>query len=220
MRNRGKPQLRIDEARKLVKLCLKLADENHAGAIGTLTALMLGLRASEVTDRVVRDLDDGGRLLWVPYGKTQRSKRTLEVPAMLRPYLLRLAEGRRPDEQLLGAGHTWHASKAKKRDRRWLFDQVQIICTKAGVPPVCTHSLRGLHATLATEAGATPQLVANALGHTSPQVAQLHYTDKAATHRANTRKVVDRLGPEEDVEQGSPSGRLHPDGSLEPLGNN
>jgi hypothetical protein len=52
---------------------------------------------------------------------------------------------------------------------------------------------RGLHATLATEAGATPHLVATALGHGSTQVAVRHYTDPGAAHRAKTRKVVDRL---------------------------
>ena len=51
-RNRGKPQLRIDEARKLVELCFRLADNGHVGAITILTALTLGLRASEITDRV------------------------------------------------------------------------------------------------------------------------------------------------------------------------
>ena len=103
-RNRGKPQLRIDETRKLVELCLTLADQGHVGAVAVLTLLLLGLRASEVTDRVCRDLDDEGCLLWVPFGKTRRSKRALEVPELLSPYLVKLAEGRAPDAQLFGAG--------------------------------------------------------------------------------------------------------------------
>lgn len=64
-----------------------------------LTAFLLGLRASEVTDRVVRDLDDEGRLLWIEFGKTRRSRRTLEVPALLRPHLPRLAKGRAADDK-------------------------------------------------------------------------------------------------------------------------
>ncbi|MGH9884969.1 MAG: hypothetical protein ACREBE_05550, partial [bacterium] len=55
-RNRGKKQLRIDEARKLVDVCLRRANEGDEAAVGVLTAFLLGLRASEVTDRVVRDL--------------------------------------------------------------------------------------------------------------------------------------------------------------------
>jgi integrase len=100
-RNRGKKQLRIDEARKLVDVCLRKANQGDEAAVGALTAFLLGLRASEVTDRVVRDLDDDGRLLWVDFGKTKRSRRTLEVPAILRPYLLALAEGRPADAQLI-----------------------------------------------------------------------------------------------------------------------
>lgn len=189
-RNRGKPQLRIDEARKLVEVCLRRAERGHEGAVAVLTALLLGLRASEVTDRVVRDLDDGGKLLWIPVGKTRRSRRTLEVPELVRPYLRRLAEGRAPDEQLIART----ASKnGRRRDRYWLLEVLHRLCKEAGVPAVCAHSLRGLHATLATEAGATPHLVASALGHASPQVTALHYTDPTTADRARTRKVLGRL---------------------------
>jgi hypothetical protein len=59
-RNRGKKQLRIDEARRLVDMCIREANQGDEAAVGVLTAFLLGLRASEVTDRVVRDLDDEG----------------------------------------------------------------------------------------------------------------------------------------------------------------
>lgn len=200
-RNRGKPQLRIDETRKLVELCLELAEEEHVGAIAVLTALLLGLRASEVTDRVCRDLDDEGHLLWVPFGKTRRSRRALEVPDLLTPYLLKLAEGRAPDAQLFGAGSVPYQRQPRKRpprarNRYWVLAQVKALCKQAGVPEVCAHSLRGLHATLATDAGATPHLVAQALGHGSIHVAEMHYTDRTAAHSAKTRRVMGRLGTE------------------------
>jgi integrase len=66
-------------------------------------------------------------------------------------------------------------------------------CDEAGVPRVCTHSLRGLHATLATEAGATSHAVAGALGHTSPAVTHAHYIERGATRRATTKRVVGKL---------------------------
>jgi integrase len=108
-RNRGKKQLRIDEARKLVDLCITKANAGDDAAVGVLTALLLGVRASEITDRVVRDLDDDGRLLWIEQGKTKRSRRTLEVPALLRPYLIAMAKGRPPDDQLFGRRGTKRA---------------------------------------------------------------------------------------------------------------
>ena len=62
------------------------------------------------------------------------------------------------------------------------------------MPVVCPHSLRGLHATLATEAGATSHVVAAALGHTSPAVTQAHYIQSGTTQRARTRRVAGKLG--------------------------
>jgi hypothetical protein len=38
------------------------------------------------------------------------------------------------------------------------------------VPVICTQSLRRLHGSVATEAGATSHVVASALGHSSPAV--------------------------------------------------
>ena len=54
--------------------------------------LRLGLRAGEVVSRVVRDLDDGGWLLWIPCSTTEAGRRTLEVPELLRPHPLALTE--------------------------------------------------------------------------------------------------------------------------------
>ena len=193
-RNRGKKQLRIDEARKLVDVCIREANEGDEAAVGTLTAFLLGLRASEVTVRVVRDLDDNGRLLWIEFGKTKRSRRALEVPALLRPYLLALAKDRPADAQLIS--RTLSLRTGKKRDRYWLLRHVERLCGDAGVPIVCTQSLRGLHASVATDAGATSHVVASALGHSSPAVTHAHYIDSATARRARTRRVVGTVAPD------------------------
>jgi integrase len=191
-RNRGKKQLRIDEARKFVDLAIKKADAGDDASVGVLTALLLGLRASEVTDRVVRDLDDGGRLLWIEFGKTKRARRTLEVPPMLRPYLLALVKGRAPEEQLISRTPL---RTGKKADRYWLLRHMRRLCDEAEIPMVCVHSLRGLHATLATEAGATSHAVAGALGHSTPAVTHAHYIDSSAKRRASSKRVVSVLTP-------------------------
>jgi integrase len=139
----------------------------------------------------VRDLDDEGRLLWIEVGKTKRSRRTLEVPALLRPYLLALAKDRAPDEQLITRGLT---KRRRKRDRQWLRHWLQDFCEEAQIPRVCVHSLRGLHATLATEAGVSSHAVANALGHTSAAVTHAHYVQPGTQKRMSTRRVVQKLG--------------------------
>jgi integrase len=199
-RNRGKKQLRIDEARKLVDLCIEKANAGDDAAVAVLVALLMGMRASEVTDRVVRDLDDEGRLLWIEVGKTKRSRRTLEVPAVLRPYVLSLAKDRAPDEQLLGRRST---KRGNKRGRQWLRHWLAVFCDEAKIPQVCSHSLRGLHATLATEAGVSAHAVASALGHTTPAVTHAHYIQAGTNQRVSARRVTAKLA--------------EPTGSLQPL---
>ncbi len=67
---------------------------------------------------------------------------------VLRPYLLALTEGHGPDEQLI-TRKSLHTGK--KADRYWLMRETRRLCAEAEPPKVCVHSLRGLHATLATE---------------------------------------------------------------------
>lgn len=192
-RNRGKEQLRVDEARKFLAVCQAHAAKGDPAAVAAMTALLLGLRGSEVVDRVVRDLDDGGRLLWIPSAKTDAGKRTLEVPESLRPALLKLAKGKRPTDKLF----TDH-------DRHWLLYHVRRMCREAGVPEVTAHSLRGLHATLAMEWGSTGRVVAAALGHTSfAMTTKRHYVADGTVERAAQRRVGSMLeqAPEQEQDQ-------------------
>jgi len=52
---------------------------------------------------------------------------------------------------------------------------------------VCAHSMRGLHSTLAAGFGATGQVVAKALGHTSFNVTKRHYVDRDVLESASLR---------------------------------
>jgi len=83
-------------------------------------------------------------------------RRTLLVPDELQPYWKRLVEGKTPTDALFGV-----------HDRDWPRHWVQRICREAKVPVVTAHGQRGLHATLAVEAGVTARAVADALGHES-----------------------------------------------------
>jgi len=141
-----------------------MADAGEKGAVAAMVALLMGMRASEITSRVVRDLDDEGRLLWIPEAKTERGKRTVEVPALLRPYLAALAQGKQPFALLFG--EHW---------RDWPRKWVQRICRAAGVPEVTAHGMRGLHSTLAVDSGVTAHVVAAALGHESETTTQESY---------------------------------------------
>lgn len=192
-RSKGKKQLRIDEARQLRAHCLELAPFDD-GALAALMALLLAMRASEIITRTVRDVDDGGRKIWVDHHeesgfrtKTAAGRRLLDVPEELQPLLLNRIAGRRPGELLFpaeGGGRHW---------RDWPTEQVRRLCAEAGVPLVCAHALRGQHATLAIQAGASPLLVAAALGHESPSTTLGAYAAPGSAQHATQNRVTDLL---------------------------
>jgi integrase len=187
----GKAQLRIDEARRFASVALARAQQGDRAATAAVMALLMGMRAGEVLGRVVRDLDDGGKVLWITRGKTDNARRRLHVPEILRPLLAALARDQAPDALLFG-----HRPQAPSRplSDAWLWGRVQQLCDEAGVPRVSTHSLRGLHSTLALEAGATSGAVAAALGHGSFQITARHYAAPGTLERVRSRLVEQTLG--------------------------
>jgi integrase len=178
-RRHGKAQLRIDEARKWIGVAVTAAKKGESGAVAAMMALLMGMRAGEIVSRVVRDVDDGGRLLWIPDSKTEAGKRTLEVPELLRPFLMRLAKGKGAEAKLFG--DHW---------RDWVRKWVARICQASGVPKVTAHGMRGLHSTLAMDAGVTGHVVAAAMGHESVTTTVSSYAKPSAVASAKQRKTV------------------------------
>jgi integrase len=187
-KSKGKPQLRIDEARKLEAVAMQRAKEGDVPALGTLLMMYLGLRQGEVTARVARDIDDDGRVLWVPFGKTHNARRRLRIPEQLRPLILRLMATKRADEPL------FYPATHKRVWNAYYNVRVRALCRLAGVPEVVPHSLRGLHATLALEGGATADAVAKALGHSSFAMTEQHYASPSSVSNARSSRVAQTLG--------------------------
>lgn len=197
--NAGKPQLRIEEARRFTTAAIEYFDETQRPlAIGALLALTMGLRTSEVLDRVVRDLDDGARYLWIDAGKTANARRHLEVPELVQPYLLRLAAGKRPEEYLFG-----ESEHGGRRYPQKMWEMVRRLCLRAAVPVICTHSLRGLWATLAVQSGSASHVVAANLGHHSFQVTERHYAQGSVVKNAATARVLGMLGADSTTKRPS-----------------
>jgi integrase len=182
-RRKGKPQLRIDEARRWMVKAEELAAKGEAGAVVAMVALLMGLRAGEIIERTVRDLDDNGRRLWIPTSKTAAGKRSVKVPDNLQPHLLRLARDKLPTAYL------FPGKKGGVPDLAWPRKWVKRICKLAKVPEVCAHSMRGLHATLAIEAGASPDVVARSLGHESASMTLSNYAVPGSAESASASKV-------------------------------
>jgi integrase len=193
-RRKGKRQLRIDEARALYRVALAQAGQGDEGAAAVAVGLLMGLRPGETCSRTARDLDDGGRILWVDdteafQKKTESSRRAVRVPEPLRPILRALARGR------VGGALLWARPDGTAHGPAWVNRQVARLCAKAGVPRVCAHSLRGLQATTALHAGATPELVASVLGHRSPEVTLRHYAARGSERASEQLARVQVLVP-------------------------
>ncbi len=195
--NRGKKQLRFDEAERFIATGFRLFEEKQDWmALCAVTALLLGLRASEALHLRIRDLDCGGTKLWVAasdsyHGKTKNARRELEIPKVLAPRLIQVALGRPSDEYLFGV-----ASTGKPRCRQVLYAAVRRICTTAEVPQVCPHSLRGLWATAGIRAGAVSHAVAATLGHGSFEVTAKHYVQPGTLEGNRTAQLVELLSLE------------------------
>lgn len=188
--NVGKPQLRIDETRKLEAVAMQRAQSGDLPALGILLMLYLGLRQGEVAARVSRDIDDEGRVLWIPSGKTKNARRRLKIPEQLRPLILKRIEGMHPDEPIL------YPSSHKIHHHGYYVVQLARLCRLAGVPVVCPHSLRGMHATLALEGGATGDAVAKALGHGSFEMTKTHYASASSVSNSESSRVAAVLARE------------------------
>lgn len=170
-RKRGKPQLRVDEARLLLNVTLAGAYAGDRGALLVALVLLTGFRATESATLSARDVDDDGRLLWTD-GKT--GERRMETPDELVDVLREVAKE---------GGSIW-----PKQDRYWVYRQVRKWCKRAGVTVVPPHGLRGTHSTIAQEHGATAKIVAAALGH-GEAINQRAYTAAGTAAQATARRA-------------------------------
>ncbi len=132
-------------------------------------------------------------------GQDQNARRRLKVPEVLRPLLLRQVEITPPGALLFYKGE-------KVPPTNYFWSQVRRLCHLADVPAVCPHSLRGLHATLALEGGATADAVARALGHGSFSMTARHYASESSVDNAKATKVSSLLGGHEPIEAPKASG--------------
>ena len=195
-KKRGKKQLHIDESRRFVDKALK--HPNDPLAVACAAMIYTGLRPGEIMGLQVRDLDADGTILWVEKSKTEAGKRGVEVAEVFRPFLRSLAQGRNSQDYLFEfkPERARVCSDERKRRIDALLRKTWSLCKSAGLPEVCSHSMRGLHSTLAAGFGATGHAVAKALGHTSFTVTKRHYVDREVLENASLRSNLQVLqGP-------------------------
>ena len=122
----GKLQLSGDEAKLFLATALPLA-ATQPGTLAAATALLLGVRASEVADRVVGEVDLGGTVLRIARGKgkTKNASRGMPLAEVLQPLFRAYAQGEGRDEPLLDISHYVVGFWTKK------------ICRLGKLPEVC-----------------------------------------------------------------------------------
>lgn len=181
--------LRVDEARVLRETAFRMARAGDEGAVATLIVLMSSLRPSEVAQLLVRDVDDGGRLLWVNGRqlKNKNTRRAMDVlDGDLGDLLVAVATGRTATESLL----------KKHRHRQRVQEAVQRITAAAGIPAVDPRTLRRTFATLTARRGATLDATALAMGHgadAAARTARRHYIAPGAIESGASRRVLEVL---------------------------
>jgi integrase len=192
-KKRGKAQLHIDEARRFVDLALQYPDDPLA--IASAAMVFTGLRPGEVMNLRVRDYDAGGTILWVVRSKTEAGRRGVEVTEVFRPYLANLVRNRGSMDYLFAVDpQRKRSSKDEYKQRRdALLRRTRSLCEEGKLPVVCSHSMRGLHSTLATGVGTTGDAVAKAMGHASVAVGQRHYIDQNVRENATLRRTLGLL---------------------------
>jgi integrase len=187
-RRAGKAQLTMDEARVLLTAALLDGTPRQRRlGVAAAMALLMGLRAGEIVNRVVRDFDNQGTELRVLVKtKNKSSVRIVEIPSELQPRIAELCRGKAPDDPII-------SHDGQPYSRTIVRNFTHELCDLAGLPRVCAHGLRGTHATIAWERAATSHVVAAALGHTSDRMTRKHYASPDAVKTAEVRKVSERL---------------------------
>jgi len=181
---KGKGKLRLDEFNAFIAAAVA---ERSDASIAALICLLCGLRATEVAQLHSRDVDDGGRLLWVSdeeedqHLKSEDSDRTIIVPAVLRPLLAELAA--------VSRGRLFPG-----RDRFWVSYHVARLCKVAGIRRITAHGARGTVSRLAELEGASPEFIERLLGHAGTAVGADHYTGRAARRKATHQRGLRVLG--------------------------
>jgi len=184
-RRRGKPQLSIDECAKLYSKGLELAAQGDVGATTVLCCPLMGCRATEVTDRIVREIDANGTIFAITASKTRTGIRRLPIPKVLQPLLAGLCRGKASSERVFG----------EDVPRHWLRYHVQRLCQLSQVPMISPHGLRGSWASISVAQGVAGDVVAKALGHTSfENMTARHYAQPDSIAGAATSRVAAILG--------------------------
>lgn len=188
---RGKVKLRMDAFAKFIDVAFELAEGGSEEAAAVLALAFSGARPSEVLNRTVQDLDEGGAVFVIDVNdgdeqlKTEDSARGIRLDepglpylARFRALLLNLTRGRLPMAPLF-----------RVVSYRTFSKMVHTICHLADVPKVCPYSFRGLAGTIGLRQGRTAADVARGLGNTA-KILRAHYAEPGAEQQGQQGQLL------------------------------
>ncbi len=177
-RSRGKRQLKVDDAVRFLRTAL---EEGTEEGLACALLLLLGLRCSELTDRVVDDVNLSPTTLNVPRGKSRAAERLLEVPSLVSGRLIALVRGKPRHAPIFN------------QTRYGLYYHVERICRLAGVPVVCPHGLRGSASTSAHSLGKELAALVPAMGHERASITTSTYIQPGTIESLAAKQKADLL---------------------------
>lgn len=155
-------------------------------ALGLMLAFAMSLRSSDLTRRVVRDVDMDGTQLNIEDGKTEKSNEPRTIPDKLQPFVRQYIDGRDPLEPLFMRrckGKLLHLT------RRWLEQGMERMCEGAGIPCFCPHSLKSASGTVLAKRGAAANVIVDHLSHEEGATTFRHYVDKSIVDGAQAEQA-------------------------------
>ena len=171
-------------------------------ATGMRRGEILALRWSDLDEvfsvaHVRRTLQTAGGHLVFEEPKTRRSRRAVDLPAFLRPYLVRQREAQ---ERRRAEASSWQdldlvcdrgdggPCNPDSVSASWWG-----LCRRRGLPHIRFHDLRHAHATLMLLQGVHPKVVSERLGHASVGITLDTYSHVLPTMQAEAVRAFDRL---------------------------
>jgi integrase len=174
-----------------------------AAATGMRRGEILALRWSDLADdlsvaHVRSSLQATREGLKFERPKTARSRRTVELPAFLRPYLERTRKTQSARRPILATD--WRDLVVTRKDGSpvnpdSLSSAWRRLLRKHNLPPVRFHDLRHAHATLMLLQGVHPKIVSERLGHASVGITLDTYSHVLPSMQSQAVEAFDRLFP-------------------------
>jgi integrase len=173
--------------------------------------VMLGLRPGELLGLRWQDVDFGERLIRVRCAlteadgglvlaslKTERSKRTLVMPAAAAAALRTLRTQQAGDRLRLGAAYAdqdlvFCRADGQPSRRQHVYKGFQRACKRAGVGVFHPHELRHTHVSVLSDHGVDMEVIADSVGHVNSTVTRAVYRHQIADVVARASAAMDQI---------------------------